>query len=94
MVPMPILSQSEEDNLCEFIQAVSQVGFPKMCREVKSTAEAVAQEKGVFKKSQISNGCVQMIWPYAMNFFNDVIKKNNLQQSMSLGFPLIVNLLM
>ena len=45
--PRPYLSQSEEGNLSEFIQAVSQVGFPKTRREASSA----------FDSSKIPNPC-------------------------------------
>ena len=54
--PRPYLSPHEESNLSEFLQAVGQVGYPKTRREVKGIAESVAREKGVLKKSRISDG--------------------------------------
>lgn len=49
----PYLSKGEEASLGEFLQAVSQVGYPKTRQEVKGIAESVACEKGILKKSRI-----------------------------------------
>ena len=50
------LSKKEEASLGKFLQAVSQVGYPKMRREVKGITESVAREKGILKESRISDG--------------------------------------
>ena len=54
--PKSYLSHGEEVELGQFLQAVGQIGYPKTRREVKNIAESVAREKGLLKKSRISDG--------------------------------------
>lgn len=47
---------AEEKELAEFLKSCAKMGYRKTRRDVKGTAESVAQDKGVLKGVKISDG--------------------------------------
>ena len=46
----------EETVLGEFIEVVGQIGYGKTRKQIKNIAESVARDKGILKRSRISDG--------------------------------------
>ena len=53
---MCYLSKQEQDELCDFLMTVGEIGYGKTRKQIKDIAEKVACEKGVLKRGCISNG--------------------------------------
>ena len=53
--PVPYLNQEEKD-LVDFLEVVSSVGYGKTRKQVKSPVERTAREKGVLKKTKLTDG--------------------------------------
>ena len=54
--PVPYLNQEEEKDLVDFLEVVSSVGYGKTRKQVKSLVERTAREKGVLKKTKLTDG--------------------------------------
>ena len=54
--PKPYLNKLEEQNLVNFLQVVSGVGYGKTRKQVMNLVESIARDKGVLRKQKISDG--------------------------------------
>jgi len=54
--PSPYLNKEEESDLANFVAEVSEIGCGKIRKQIKGMVEKVANEKGVLRKKQISDG--------------------------------------
>lgn len=54
--PVSYLTGSEETELSQFIEVIGKIGYGKTRKQIKGIAESVARDKGVLKKSRISDG--------------------------------------
>ena len=54
--PLPYLNKNEEAKLAEFLEVVSDVGYGKTKKQIKSMVESAARDKGVLGKRKITDG--------------------------------------
>lgn len=54
--PVSYLTEEEEQELCDFLITVGEIGYGKTRKQVKDIAEKVAREKGTLKGSSVSDG--------------------------------------
>ena len=50
--PLPCLNKNEEAKLAEFLEVVSDVGYGKTKKQIKSMVESAACDKGVLRKEK------------------------------------------
>ena len=54
--PEPYLNREEEEDLVNFIEKVTEVGYRKTRKWIKATVEQTACEKQILRKQKISDG--------------------------------------